>query len=245
MEHVGLLEVRHNKPGRRFPGRKVMRKQEFIEPPFRIMPSRPRNKYGPLALIAIGAVLFAAGTWDAADGPPDGLGSALMLIAGVTLVAICTFWFFRERRYFDPRNEYWIEIGLDEFALVKPDGFERRSWAELSAFEVRKTTHRHDQKIGKTKIGEYETHSFATVARYGGLEVQVPLGDFATKLSNDEEGQAQAICDILNSLRQGALSRQAGKAGSAFQVPSGLVVATMPPPSKTPLVVKNSVVQRS
>jgi hypothetical protein len=113
-----------------------MQKQEFIEPPFRIMPSRPRNKYGPLALISIGAVLFAAGSWDAADGPPDSFGSALMLIGGVALVAICTFWFFRERRYFDPRNEYWIEIGLDEFALVKPDGFERSSWVELSAFEV-------------------------------------------------------------------------------------------------------------
>jgi hypothetical protein len=82
-------------------------------------------------------------------------------------------------------------------------------------------------------------------ARYEGLEVEIPLGDFATKLSNDEQGRAQAICDILNDLRQEALSRQAGKAGSAFQVPPGLMVAAMPPPAKAPLVVKNSVVQRS
>ncbi|HKP24522.1 MAG TPA: hypothetical protein VJV39_11710 [Dongiaceae bacterium] len=222
-----------------------MRNPEVIELPFRIMPSRPRNKHGPLALIAIGTVLFGAGIWDAVDGPPDGLGSALMLIVGLALIAICTFWFFREQRYFDSRNEYWIEIGLDEFALVTPDGFDRSSWTKLTAFEVRKTTHRHDQKVGKIKIGEYETYSFAVVARYGGLEVQVPLGDFATRLSNDDEGRAQAICEILNSLRQEALSRQVGKTGSAFQVPPGLVVATMPPPRKAPLVVNNSVIQRS
>jgi len=97
-----------------------MQNPELIELPFRIMPSRQRNKYGPLALISVGALLFGAGIWDAADGPPDGLGSALMLIAGLALVAVCTAWFFRERRYFDPRNAYWIEIGIDEFALVTP-----------------------------------------------------------------------------------------------------------------------------
>jgi hypothetical protein len=217
-----------------------MRKQEFIELPFRIMPSRPRNKYGPLALIAIGAVVFAAGIWDAADGPPDGFGTALMLIGGLALSAICTFWFLRERRYFDPRNAYWMEIGVDQFALATPDATDRTAWSNLSPFEV-------EEKITKrkTKYGEYETTSYATVAKYDGLQIKIPLRDFATNLAPTDMSKAHAMCAILNELRTSALDRQADRATIPFHVPPGLVVAPMPKPTKVPHVVRNSVVQRS
>jgi hypothetical protein len=240
MEHVGLLEVRHDRPGRRFLGGRVMRKQEFIEPPFRIMPSRPRNGYGPLALISIGAVLFGVGIWDAADGPPDSFGTALMLIGGLALVAICTFWFFRERRYFDPRNEYWIAIGVDDFALVTPDATDRTAWSNLSPFEVEETTVKR-----KTKYGEYESTSYATVAKYGGLQIKIPLRDFATNLAPTEMSRAHAMCAVLNELRASALGRQVDRATIPFHVPPGLVVAPMPKPTKVPHVLRNSVVQRS
>ena len=214
--------------------------QKFVELPFRIMPSRPRNKYGPLALIAIGAVLFGAGIWDAVDGPPDGFGSALMLIGGLTLVAICTFWFFRERRYFDPRNAYWMEIGVDEFALVTPDATDRTAWSNLSPFDVEETITKH-----KTKYGEYESTSYATVAKYDGLQVKIPLRDFATKLGPTEMATAHAMCAVLNDLRTSALHRESERAIIPFQVPKGLVVAPMPKPTRVPHVVRNSVVQRS
>jgi len=215
-----------------------------ISPPFRIMPSRPRNLVGPGALASLGLALIAWGIWSA-SAKSEGSGlEAIALVVGVFMAPIGLVWLLRERRYFDPRNEYWIEIGLDDFALVRPDGFERSPWADLSAFDVKKTTHRRDIKIGKVKVGEEETYSYDAVARYGGLEVQIPLNDFATKLANDEEGRAKAICDALNKFRQEALSRQAGNPANAVQIPAGLVIAAIPPARKAPLVVKNSVVQR-
>jgi hypothetical protein len=195
-------------------------------------------------MAAIGVVLIAVGMADAM-APPEHTISFLALLAGVVLTPIAFVRFLRERRYFDPRNEYWIEMGLDEFALVRPDGFERSPWADLSSFEVKKTTHKHDVKIGKVKVGEHETYSYDVVARYGGLNVEIPLDDFATRLASDEEGRARAICDALNNFRQEALSRQAGNPANAVQVPPGLMIAAVPPAGKAPLVVKNSVVQRS
>jgi hypothetical protein len=217
----------------------MLKQDGLIDLPFRILPSRSKNTTAQLGMIAIGVVLFAAGIWDAVD-PPEGFASGIMLIFGLILVATCSFWFFRERRYFDPRNEYWIEIGLEEFALVTPDATDRSAWASLSAFEVKQTTHRH-----KTKLGEYETYSYDAIALYGGLEVKIPLGDFATALANDDSGRAKAMCAILNELRQNALNRQADKAGEPFHVPPGLVVAPMPAAKRKPLIVSNSVVQRS
>jgi len=73
---------------------------------------------------------------------------------------------------------------------------------------------------------------------------RIPLNDFATAMANDEVGRAQAMCSILNELRQNALNRQAGEPTLPFQVPAGLVVAPMPPPKRKPLVAPGSVVQR-
>jgi hypothetical protein len=187
----------------------------------------------------IGTLLLAAGLWGAMDRSMDGGGSGLMLTLGVALIATCAFWFFRERRYFDPRNAYWIEIGIDEFALVTPDVTDRSSWERLSPFDVRVTRTRY-----KTKFGDRESVTYDAAASYGNLGVTIPLGDFASMLANDRLQQARAICAILNELRQSALNRRSGEPSQPFQVPSGLVVAPMPRPKRRPLATPNSVVQR-
>lgn len=215
-----------------------MKQDKVTEPPFRILPSRKRSLVVPVALIVIGVLLFTAAIWDGATGASESALSGFMLIAGVVLVVPCTFWLFRERRYLDPRNEYWIEIGLEEFALVTPDATDRSKWTNLSAFAVDKTTLRQSKRGGEISV-------YKTVARYGGLEVSIPLGDFATGLGEDEPRRAEAMCAILNEFRQNALDRRPDDSLKSYQMPAGLNIAPMAPAKRKPFIVKDSVVQRS
>ena len=84
-----------------------------------------------MVFVIAGLAVFAAGIWSASDKHHEN-GAALGLILGVFLTPVSIFWFLRERRYFDPHNEYWIEIGFEEFALVTPDATDRSKWADLT-----------------------------------------------------------------------------------------------------------------
>ena len=205
---------------------------EKIRPPFRIMPSRPRDLRAPAAIALLGLVLGIAGGW----GVPGGLYllGMVWLVVGVALLAWGIFSFLCERKYFDPLNNYWIEIGLDDFALVMPDAVNRQRWTSLPAFEVKATEHRHKHR---------RTVTYETIARGDGVLVGIPLRDFATRLGYGQD-RAERMCSILNALRQDALSRQPGSAGELYQVPRGLVVAPMAPAARKSLVPAGSVVQR-
>jgi hypothetical protein len=159
------------------------------------------------------------------------------VLAGIVLVPICTMWLLHERRYFDPRNDYWIEIGLDDFALVTPDWVERHIWTDLTPFEVKATERRN-------KYGRVVSVTYDTIARYSAQELKIPLGDFATRLGSGSQERAEAMCTILNTLRQTVLSRSTAESIESFDPPAGLVVAPMPPPKRKPLVTPKSVVQR-
>jgi hypothetical protein len=185
----------------------------------------------------VGVMLFAAGIFGVSDKDGQRSLGAVALILGAILVACGIFSFLRERKYFDPRIEYWIEIGLDDLALVTPDAVERHKWISLVPFEVKTTDHKN--KYGRTV---YATHD--TITRCDGVEVRIPLKDFATRLGPGGQDRAERMCAILNELRQDALNRQSGSAGEPYQVPQGLVVAPMPPAKRKPLVVGSSVVQR-
>ena len=211
--------------------------QAEIRTPFRIMPSRQRNLVGPGALALLGLAVFAWGIW---SSKPHGSGlEAIALLASIFLTPIAIFWLVRERRYFDPRNAYYIEVGIDEFALLTPDTTDRIAWSILSPFAVEETTTKR-----KTKYGTYESTSYSTIAKYDGVQIKIPLGDFATDLGPTEMARAHAMCAVLNQLRTNALNQQPADAPVPFQVPRGLVVAPMPKLPKAPLVVSNSVVRR-
>jgi hypothetical protein len=197
------------------------------------MPSRRRNISGPIVSVGVGLALAASGILGLSDKQSDHTTlAALALLAGVFLVPICIMWLLRERRYFDPRNDYWIEIGLEDFALVTPDWVERHNWADLTPFEVKATERRN-------KYGRIVSVTYEAITRYGEQELKIPLGDFATRLGSDQRERAEAMCIALNALRQAVLKRL-----TAFEVPAGLVVAPMPAPKRKPLVASNSVVQR-
>ena len=213
--------------------------QAQIRPPFRIMPSRPQNFLVPGALALFGLVLFAGGIWSASARTHGDVLTPIAMVVGVFLAPIGLLWFLRERRYFDPRNAYWMEIGVDDFALLTPDASDRTAWSNLSPFEVEQTTTRR-----KTKSGSYESMSYSTVAKYDGLQIKIPLRDFATDLGPTEMARAHAMCAVLNKLRTSALNQQHADVPVPFQVPQGLVVAPMPKPAKMPLIVSNSVVRR-
>jgi hypothetical protein len=132
-----------------------------------------------------------------------------------------------------------MEIGIDEFALLTPDTTDRIAWSILSPFAVEETTTKR-----KTKYGTYESTSYSTIAKYDGVQIKIPLRDFATDLGPTEMARAHAMCAVLNQLRTSALNQQPADAPVPFQVPRGLVVAPMPKLPKAPLVVSNSVVRR-
>jgi hypothetical protein len=146
-------------------------------------------------------------------------------------------WLLRERRYFDPRNHYWIEIGLDDLALVTPDWVERHNWTELAPFEVKAKEHRN-------KHGRVVSVTHEAITRYGGQELKIPLGDFATRLGSGPRERAEAMCTVLNTLRQTVLNRSTAESVESYEPPAGLVAAPMPPPKPKPLVTPRSVVQR-
>jgi hypothetical protein len=213
--------------------------QAEIRLPFRIMPSRQRNLFVPGALALLGIALFAGSIWSASGKPHGGGLETVAIIVGVFLAPIGLFWILRERRYFDPRNEYWIEIGTDEFALVTPDATDRSKWSDLSPFEVKQVVRRHRLKHGHT-----ESVTFETVTYSRGLEIKIPLDDFATRLGPERRDRAEAMRLVLDDLRQRALTRPPAEAGEPFQVPGGLVVAPMPPPKRSLYAAVKSVVQR-
>jgi hypothetical protein len=213
--------------------------QAEIKPPFRIMPSRQRNLVGPGALALLGLALFAWGIWSGSAKPHGGGLEAIALVVGVFLAPIAIFWLVRERRYFDPRNEYYIEIGIDEFALVTPDATDRARWRDLAPFEVKQVVTHHHFKHGHTK-----SVSFETVTRYGALEIKIPLDDFATRLGLERRDRAEAMRTILDDLRQRALVGPIAEPAEPFLVPAGLVVAPMPSPNRSPVAAIKSVVQR-
>lgn len=201
------------------------------------MPSRQPNLVGPGALALLGLAVFAWGIWSA---KPHGSGlEAIALLASIFLTPIAIFWLVRERRYFDPRNEYYIEIGINEFALVTPDAADRARWNELTPFEVKQVVTQHHSKHGHTK-----SVSFETVTHYGGLEIKIPLGDFATRLGVERRDRAEAMRMILDDLRQRALIGSTGEPAEPFLVPVGLVVAPMPSPKRSLVSAIKSVVQR-
>jgi hypothetical protein len=212
--------------------------QAEIKPPFRIMPSRQRNLLVPGALALLGLALLAWSVGSASAKTHGGGLEVIAFFAGVFLTPIGGFWLARERRYFDPRNEYWIEIGVDEFALVTPDATDRSRWTDLAAFEVKQIVRQHQLKYGHTK-----SVSFETVARYGGLEIRIPLDDFATRLGVERQDRAEAMRTILDDLRQRALIGPTGQPAQPFLVPAGLVVAPMP--KHSPVAGTKSVVQRN
>lgn len=213
--------------------------QAEIKPPFRIMPSRQGNLVGPGALALLGLALFAWGIWSGSAKPHGSGLEVAALVVGIFLAPIAVFWLLRERRYFDPRNEYWIEIGIDDFALVTPDAIDRSRWSDLAPFEVKQVVKQHHFKHGHTK-----SVSFETVTRYGALEIRIPLDDFGTRLGVERRDRAEAMRVILDDLRQRALIGPTAESAEPFLVPAGLVVAPMPSPKRSLVAATISVVQR-
>lgn len=204
------------------------------------MPSRQRNLVAPGALALLGLALFAWGIWSGSSAKPHGGGfETVALLVGISLAPIAIFWLVRERRYFDPRNDYYIEIGIDEFALVTPDATERSRWSDLAPFEVKQVVRQHHFKYGSTK-----SVSFETVTRHGELEIKIPLDDFATRLGVEPRDRAEAMRTILDDLRQRALVGFTAEPAEPFLVPAGLVVAPMPSPKRSLVSAIKSVVQR-
>ena len=160
--------------------------------------------------------------------------AALGLFGGIILVAFGTLRLRREHRYFDPRNDYWIEIGPDDFALVTPDVTDRRQWVSLTPFEVKTIEHRN-------KYGWVTSKTFETAAFTDGVEINVPLKDFATRIGGDQQDRATAMCLILDEFRTKALNPSEA---ADYQVPAGIVIAPMPAPKPKPFDVTKSVVQR-
>lgn len=210
--------------------------QADIKPPFRIMPSRQRDLFIPGVLALLGLALFAWGIWSGSAKTRGGGFEPIAVVVGVFLAPVAIFWLVRERRYLDPRNEYYIEIGIDEFALVTPDAIDRAKWSDLAPFEVKQVVRQHHSKYAHAK-----SVSFETVTHHSGLEIKIPLSDFATRLGVERRDRAEAMRTILDDLRQRALAGPSAEA-EAFLVPSGLVVA--PVTKRPPVVATKSVVQR-
>lgn len=205
--------------------REQMSPGRSVRTPFRILPSRPRERTeGWLVTVVCGALLIGGIAILAMD-PQNGDGLvAVMLAVGIFGGLIGLRSVRREMRHFGPGAEYWMEITVDHFGLMTPDTTDRCPWPEIEAFEVRETklTDRRGRHVGSAYdvVGLYRRH-----------HLDVNLDDFATGLGTEDKDRAVAICAVLNGLRDQALA-SAGR-DFDFAPPSGLVVTDKRLP-KTP-----------
>lgn len=204
--------------------------------PFRILPSRARDLAPGWMLIggcvAVAAIGLAMATGSSAR---DGGMGALILVGGIFGGLFGAMWLRRELRYFNPRAEYWMEIAADHFGLITPDAKDHCPWTEIRAFEVEETT-RRNRYGGRTGV------SYKTVARYRRYDLTIALGDFATRLGQEDKDRAEAVCAILNDLRIRALA----SGGDDFDavLPAGLVIGEAKPGKAKPRPPTRSVVMR-
>lgn len=208
---------------------------KVLRTPFRILPSRRRDLTPACLLIAgsAAAIIFGLAMIVGVPSRDNDLG-VFVLLGGIFGGSIGAYWLRRELRHFSPQGEYWMEIAVDHFGLMTPDAKDHCPWAEIRAFEVAETIHRN-------KDGARTGASYKAVVRYARYDLNIALGDFATRLGDDERSRAEAVCRIFNQFRMLALA-SGGKDFDAA-IPAGLV-ATEERPAAKPRPPIRSVVMR-
>ena len=207
-----------------------------LRTPFRILPSRGRD-LAPACLLLGGcaaAVIFGLAIVGGVPSRNAGIGS-LVLLGGILGVSIGAYWLRREMRYFNPQAEYWIEIAVDHFGLMTPDATDHCPWSEIRAFEV-------EEKIRRNRYGARIGASYKAVARYRRYDLNIALGDFATRLGQEEKDRAEAVCATFNQLRTLALA-SGGKDFDAA-LPAGMVATEEKPATAKPRLPIRPVVMR-
>jgi hypothetical protein len=189
--------------------------------PFRIMPSRARNYRLAYSALVTGVAVLAGGIlWGDSAVVQTTLALSSLLAFGFGI-----YFHQRERRYFAPRARYWMTISPQSLTIVTPDGEATYRWIELAPFLVTRVE------------GKYLTRHTLTSGKVDGPPLDdiderkpalhISLGDFATELADDEQQCAQAMCTVLNDLRELCQSNGAQAGARVYTPPAGLVVAPM------------------
>lgn len=210
-----------------------------IRPPFRILPARGRDFTVEILLVAGGLCAAAVGMVLLVDGNSYVGAAFLAVLGGLVALFVGCSRAIREYRYFDPRNEYALIVELDEFKVVTPDGTHATSWSDLVPFEFEKA-----KTVTEHKGHEHVRVTYKSVARVGGVDIEIPLRDFAILFGLDDEERAIGITKALNQVRDLMRTRQDGEAAPLFDPPLGLVVGPMLPLRKAQPIKVKSVVQR-
>ncbi len=205
---------------------------KVLRTPWRIVPSRGQDLAPACLLTGAAAVAVILGFAMVAGATSYGAGVTTILLLGGSWGGLYGFmWLRRELRYFNPNAAYWMEIAADHFALITPDVSDHCPWSEIRTFDVEEVARRN-------RYGGRIGTSYKAVARYRRFDLDIPLGDFAGKLGQDDRDRAYALCAALNQVRERALAAQGAEFD--FLPPPGLAVAGPPrkPARSVPSVVR-------
>ena len=203
-----------------------MKNHEFVEPPFRIMPSEGMRLAESTILILSAA--FGIVGWILAVSLGRPTTSTELLAASLpfaAVLAIAGFLMIRRRqRYFGPRGRYWLVIERDRLVVVTPDKQDAYEWRDLTRFVVEQ-----EERVTMDDEKHVERHVTGYVAASdtgpNGRALKIVADDFAAKLPGNRTERAQKFCAILNDVRRWATESSPEDRALSMRTVSGLALA--------------------